>query len=542
MSLVDCLLAFVARLREAITLLAATWLLASPSVAFADSPGDWPMPRHDPANTAYNSNETNLHPPFRLRWRDFFQSGPVRYAPVASEGTVYVVSGYGHLYAIDTATGTIEWDYEPGRSFSGPPVVANGIIYIASSYTDEISALDAQSGVLRWSFPTSRFLLSSPLVGGGVLYIRTDGGVLALDAASGSPRWTFSIKLTSDTVVGSSFLALADGLLFAGSIFSDGTVYALDALTGDLRWTYAVSDYLISPPSVAGGTLYFAGLGKIYALDTLTGSVRWVQNKTYYAPSSPAMAGGIVYVGLSDGTLYALDAGTGGTKWTYHSGTSEASPIVANGLVYVQATVDQGYNAIVALDTQTGEQKGDYTWSADHGTFSPPAVSNGVLYAGSRINVSYVGTGDGALYALENDVSIPNLSISNTTARDRVYSGEALTYLIALENSASTGISAVVTDTVPNGTSVISGTLTGGAVYSPTINAVLWSGTVPPGLSSSTSQVIDFRVSVSDTITRSVLYNTLAVSSGDIAVTRTIATRVWRRTFAPLASKGSTGW
>ncbi len=543
MSLADRLLALLTWLGGAVTMVAAAWLFVNPSVAFADGPGDWSMARHDPGNTAYNASETTLHPPFRLRWRDFFPSGPVRYAPVATEGTVYVVSGYGHLYAIDTATGTIRWDYEPGRSFTGPPVVANGVVYIASSHAGEIYALDADSGVLRWSSKTDRFLLSSPIVAGGVLYIRTESGVLAIDASTGSHRWIYRIQLTSDTVVGSNFLALSDGLIFAGSIFSDGTVFALDALTGDLRWTYSVGDYLwLRPPSVADGTLYFTGLGKIYALDIVTGSLKWVQDKTYYATSSPAVAGNTLYLGLSDGTLHALDAGTGGTKWTRPLVTSEAAPIVANGLVYVQATADQGHSAIIALDAQTGEQKGDYTWSSDHGVFSPPAVSNGVLYAGSRINVLRTGTGDGVLYAVENDVSIPNLSISNTTSRDRVYPGEALTYLIVLENSGSAGVSATVTDTIPRAVSVISGTVSGGAVYSPTIGALLWSGTVPPGLSISPSVVIDFRISVSDTITSSVLYNQVVVSSAGESVTRTIATRIWRRTFLPVTSRAGTGW
>ncbi|MCL4459599.1 MAG: hypothetical protein M1136_02245 [Chloroflexi bacterium] len=38
-----------------------------PPIAHADG-GDWPMFRHDPTHSGYNSDETSLKPPLRLKW------------------------------------------------------------------------------------------------------------------------------------------------------------------------------------------------------------------------------------------------------------------------------------------------------------------------------------------------------------------------------------------------------------------------------------------------------------------------------------------
>jgi outer membrane protein assembly factor BamB len=58
---------------------------------------------------------------------------------------------------------------------------------------------------------------------------------------------------------------VAGGTVYVGS--QDGQVYALDATTGSLRWSYPTGGPVYSGPAVAGGTVYVGSDDhKVYAL------------------------------------------------------------------------------------------------------------------------------------------------------------------------------------------------------------------------------------------------------------------------------------
>jgi len=106
------------------------------------------------------------------RWR-FFAEGPVRFAPVASEGKVYFVSDDGYLYCLDANDGSLCWKFRGlpegkhdrkvighGRLISlfparGGPVLADGVVYFAAGLWPTegvfVHAVDAESGQAVWS-------------------------------------------------------------------------------------------------------------------------------------------------------------------------------------------------------------------------------------------------------------------------------------------------------------------------------------------------------------------------------------------------------
>ncbi|MFQ5340016.1 MAG: S8 family serine peptidase, partial [Anaerolineae bacterium] len=75
----------------------------------------------------------------------------------------------------------------------------------------------------------------------------------------------------------------------------------------------------------------------------------------------------------------------------------------------------------------------------------------------------------------------PNLSASaKTVDRERVSSGEVMTYTIQLVNSSTiTATGASMLDPIPDGTEYVAGSATGGATYDPASRAIRWSGDVP---------------------------------------------------------------
>ena len=299
-------------------------------------------------------------------------------APAVADGTVYVGSDDGNVYALDAATGHVRWTYSTLTYVEAKPVVVGGTVYIGGA-DNSVYALDAATGHVRWTYTTGDQVYSSPAVAGGTVYIGSnDHKVYALDAATGHVRWTYT---TGDQVDSSP--AVAGGTVYIGS--DDHKVYALDAATGHVRWTYTTGGEVDSSPAVAGGTVYIGSWDyNVYALDAATGHVRWTYTTGGIIDSSPAVAGGTVYVGSEDDELYALDTATGHLRWTYTTGgVVDSSPAVAGGTVYIGS--DDGN--VYALDAATGHVRWTYTTGGE--VDSSPAVAGGTVYIGSNDHKVY---------------------------------------------------------------------------------------------------------------------------------------------------------
>jgi len=114
-----------------------------------------------------------------VKWR-FLAEGPVRFAPVAWQGKVYVGSDDGFLYCLYAADGQLSWrvrgapDDRPdrrhlgnGRLISfwpvrGGPVLADGTVYFAAGIWPThgvfILAVDAESGRVVWRNAAAHYL------------------------------------------------------------------------------------------------------------------------------------------------------------------------------------------------------------------------------------------------------------------------------------------------------------------------------------------------------------------------------------------------
>jgi len=77
----------------------------------------------------------------------------------------------------------------------------------------------------------------------------------------------------------------------------------------------------------------------------------WSFETDGYIEASPAVANGVVYFSSTDGSLYAIDTNTGQSNWVSEIGWSESSPAVADAVVYVGGS----RNTLFAIDAATGE-------------------------------------------------------------------------------------------------------------------------------------------------------------------------------------------
>jgi outer membrane protein assembly factor BamB len=165
-------------------------------------------------------------------------------------------------------------------------------------------------------------------------------------------------------------------------------------------WTYHASTLVEFPPSIGYGRLYFAtGSGDFTAINARTGRRAWRFRSRRCVAASPAIHNGVVFESFMntrpcnavngprrDGEVIAFAAGFGKIRWRTRIGTTESSPLVANGMVYVGDWLGKVY----ALDELTGKIR----WSFKTGG----EVKGAVALSGTRL---YVGSYDGHVYCLD---------------------------------------------------------------------------------------------------------------------------------------------
>ena len=81
---------------------------------------------------------------------------------------------------------------------------------------------------------------------------------------------------------------------------------ALDAETGRQRWRLAEGQFLSSPPSVTGETVYVGSADGILAVDAATGKLRW-EVPVMQVTSVPVVVDGAVYAAGPDGLVALAD-------------------------------------------------------------------------------------------------------------------------------------------------------------------------------------------------------------------------------------------
>lgn len=105
--------------------------------------------------------------------------------PVMRNGTIYIASFTAGLYALDAASGTVEWR---DAEFTGVTGLATaGRMLVISSARRGVSLLDLRTREVQWEKAPERGAPTPPIVTetGTVIYGETQGSLLALSLADG---------------------------------------------------------------------------------------------------------------------------------------------------------------------------------------------------------------------------------------------------------------------------------------------------------------------------------------------------------------------
>lgn len=277
-------------------------------------------------------------------------SGPWRGNPIVISGTLFAATPDGKLIALDAATGSEVWRFDP------------------ASLGDPSNPLEEILGVAAWNNGTRLFL-----------YLRSNDFVYAVDALSGTSidsfgdggridllpsvdrdiRAPFVVKTAPITVFGSRiFVSVGPALSNSGSGPAGG-VRAFDAETGTSLWTSVgpaeASSALAADHST--GHLYLAAQDAVLCLDSADGSRMWQRGfppgQTAKTPTpvlftlhlkgrdTPALA-----LTMDSGRVVTLDRGSG-EPLTDAAGYTVISPEDANNNA-ADPAVDPGNRLFLA--------------------------------------------------------------------------------------------------------------------------------------------------------------------------------------------------
>ena len=378
----------------------------------ADTP--WPMFRGDVKHTGLSPYDTSGNHG-ELKWR-MKTGGEIYSSPIIdNDGTVYITSLDGHLYAI-RPSGTVKWRTDLGHDIlvSSAAIASDGTIYVGSQYFLYSISHD---GLVKWRLPMW-MCSSSPTIGAdGIIYVTDGDGNLVAVFPNGTVNWTLNIgDLTQSSVAvaddgtlyvkASSFDSYWHGKEFLYALAPDNSTIWQRSITQEFNLTVTTS---FSSPSIGkDGTVYIGSDDHHLLAFSPQGEMKWTFNTEGAICATPTIGSdGTIYVGNWVNTttdrmpehnyLYAVNP-DGSLKWKYEIGNQMfCSPSIgADGTLYFgtdsyfSTTHDERNRTyFLAVDS-----KGQLKWRIETGSvFSSPAIDkDGSVYFGSV---------DGYVYAVK---------------------------------------------------------------------------------------------------------------------------------------------
>ena len=266
---------------------------AMESVTPPPRPEDWHTFMHDLGFSGISPDQS-LTPPLELLWK-FKTGGPLHASPVIANGTLYIGSADGKLYALDAKQWGIKWVFDAGDAIRYSATVLGNQVYF-SARNNKVYALNANTGEKLWEFKTKSWIDAPPIVVDDKVYVGAfRSNIYLLNARTGElearrertvrirnteygcvngvfrpVRPEHNAKVWRDHTAGSeSYPVTANGTVYIGA--RDGRIHGFDSVSQTETWAYQTGGFVDAAPAISDGILYAAsGDGYVYAFTTAT--------------------------------------------------------------------------------------------------------------------------------------------------------------------------------------------------------------------------------------------------------------------------------
>ena len=289
----------------------------------------------------------------------------------------------------------------PKNSRASPtPIVDGDRVFV--HFGAEGTAALSTSGEILWTthlrYESQHGNGGSPTLYQDLLIINCDGNggdayVVALDTASGKPRWKTARRRPADQAYSTPLVITVgqqDQLVSVGAY----RAAAYDPLTGQEIWRVSYGDGFSNVPRpVFGQGLVFIATGfqtpALMAVrpdgkgDVTRTHVAWTITRGAPYTPSPLLVGNDFYYVSDTGVLSLADAASGQIVWQQRlGGNYSASPVFADGRIYFQS--EEGMTTVIAPGREFRRLASN---RLDGATLASMAVSGGSFFIRSQAHL-----------------------------------------------------------------------------------------------------------------------------------------------------------
>ncbi|GAB4527920.1 MAG: hypothetical protein Fur0018_13750 [Anaerolineales bacterium] len=275
-----------------------------------------------------------------LRWQFSPAAGVWHESLAADEARAFIAGRDGVLYALSLSDGQVIWTLPLGADAPFSMLRFEDGLYLTTTTLDAtlaqvkaggaaLWAVDAATGTVQWVFRSADYVFQSPfrvdnrIYVGGTYYNESpvdEGGwmhLYALNADDGSLVWRY------DSTDGFLKAIYATETRLAYIAYTDFVV-VLDTAYGQELWRRDTGNWV---PSLTGSgdTVWFGSANtQVHAWDIRSGEVLWTHdlgNGSFnYTMHVPVPVGDRVYVLTQRGDIVSLRRGTGALRWRFATG------------------------------------------------------------------------------------------------------------------------------------------------------------------------------------------------------------------------------
>jgi outer membrane protein assembly factor BamB len=309
---------------------------------------------------------------------------------VGANGTIYVATNSGTLYALDATTGSNQWTFSDGKPIGGeadlsttPLVLPSGdVLWPGPANTlFELST----TGAMLWSDQFSTKPLS-PTISGDKVYVEQMGGTLsAFDISTTTPQLALAWSLKVGALSYGSPVVEPNG-----TIVTTADHHIIDVSdegpSAKIVWQYATTAPIEVSASVSTGGTIVVGTNNrfVYALKP-NGALKWRSELGTESYSSSSVSGTLAYYGDNSGALHVVREQNGAAIATDHGtkGLWAAQAVDSRGDVYfgTQGKHIYGFGP-------HGSRLFDISASGPIDSY-PALTANGVLIIGDEAGTLY---------------------------------------------------------------------------------------------------------------------------------------------------------
>ncbi|MCE5272522.1 PQQ-binding-like beta-propeller repeat protein, partial [bacterium] len=284
-----------------------------------------------------------------------------------------------------------KWSYETGGAVvSSPAVDVDGSVYVGSK--DGYLYALTRSGALKWRFQTDAAIYASPaLAQDGTVYVGSLDGKLYALGRDGELLWSYS---TGDRIYSSAVIGYQGEIIFGSNDFS---VYALNP-DGSLKWSYATGGEVIASPAIdQDGTVYVPSNDWNFYAFQPDGSLKWSYPLQMPVWSSPTIS--------MEGNIF--DGTCGAARQYGDSSIPEGQyPLTGTTLLQAFELMSSGDAIRFTVSGGSGDEHGSYA-EGYTGTFVTAVSGRSMLLLDDGINPGGGTTSGSPTHGFEGHTSWP---------------------------------------------------------------------------------------------------------------------------------------